>query len=85
MDTKGIQVKQDDSGSRVNFQCDHQKGVLYVIPSESNWVCSSELRLAHSLAGFLKELGEINDPNLNLMMRRWGIYTRNIDVLSESS
>ena len=83
MDTKGIQVKQTDDGARIKMQCDHQKGLLYVIPSEANWVCSADLRLAHSLAGFLKELGEIDDSRLHKTMQRWGIYSRNLGVLSE--
>ena len=83
MDTKGIQIKQNDDGARIKMQCEHLKGLLYVIPSDANWVCSADLRLAHSLAGFLKELGEIDDPRLHKIMQRWGIYSRNLEILSE--
>ena len=83
MDTKGIQIKQNDDGARIKMQCEHQKGLLYVIPSDANWVCSADLRLAHSLAGFLKELGEIDAPRLHKIMQRWGIYSRNLEILSE--
>ena len=83
MDTIGIQIKQNDDGARIKMQCEHQKGLLYVIPSDANWVCSADLRLAHSLAGFLKELGEIDDPRLHKIMQRWGIYSRNLEILSE--
>ena len=83
MDTKGIQIKQNDDGARMKMQCEQQKGLLYVIPSDANWVCSADLRLAHSLAGFLKELGEIDDPRLHKIMQRWGIYSRNLEILSE--
>ena len=83
MDTKGIQIKQNDDGARIKMQCEHQKGLLYVIPSDANWVCSADLRLAHSLAGFLNELGEIDDPRLHKIMQRWGIYSRNLEILSE--
>ena len=83
MDTKGIQIKQNDDGARIKMQCEHQKGLLYVIPSDANWVCSADLRLAHSLAGFLKELGEIDDPRLHKIMQRWCIYSMNLEILSE--
>ena len=46
MDTKGIQIKQNDDGARIKMQCEHQKGLLYVIPSDANWVCSADLRLS---------------------------------------
>ena len=84
MNTKGIQVKQDEEGARIKMQCEHQKGLLYVIPSEANWVCSTDLRHAHSVVGFLKELGDIDDPRIKSIMQRWGIYFRNLGVLSES-
>ena len=83
MDTKGIQIKQNDDGARIKMQCEHQKGLLYVIASDANWVCSADLRLAHTLAGFLKELGEIDDPRLHKIMQRWGIYSRKLEILSE--
>ncbi len=72
----GLTVKSDSGGHRVEVQCKHQNGLLYVVPSEANWVCTDELRHAHSLAGFFKELTELAEPRVSDAMQQWGIYFR---------
>ena len=72
----GITVKSGEGGSRVEVQCVHQNGLLYVVPGEASWVCSDELRPAHALAGFLRELTGLEDPRIRDLMRRWGLYFR---------
>ena len=72
----GITVKQGSGGSRVEIQCEHQNGLLYVVPGEMSWVCPDETRHAHSLAGFFKELTRLNNPEVKRLMERWGVYFR---------
>ncbi|HJO83833.1 MAG: hypothetical protein QGG34_13605 [SAR202 cluster bacterium] len=76
MTTGGITVKQDSGGKRVELQCEHQNGLLYVVPTERSWVCSEELMHAHSLAGFLSDLVDLDDGRVHEIMQRWGLYYR---------
>ena len=79
----GLNVKHDTGAKRIEIECKHQNGLLYVVRSEANWVCSEDLIHAHSLAGFFKELEELNDPRTAETMRRWGIYFRPRPLASE--
>ena len=72
----GITVKQDTGGSRVEVQCMHQNGLVYVVPAESSWVCNEELVHAHALAGFLRELTLLDNPEVQRLMQKWGLYYR---------
>jgi hypothetical protein len=72
----GLTVKRDSGGHRVEVECKHQNGLIYVVPSEASWVCTDELRHAHSLAGFFKDLVELDEPRIRDAMQRWGIYFR---------
>ncbi len=72
----GIVVKQGSGGTRVEVECTHQSGLLYVVPSEASWVCSQEHMHAHALAGFFRELVELRDPRVKQLMQRWGLYFR---------
>jgi hypothetical protein len=72
----GLNVKHDTGGKRIEIQCKHQNGLLYVVPSEASWVCSEELLHVHSLAGFFKQLMELRDPRVEELMQRWGLYFR---------
>ena len=72
----GLTVKHDTGGKRIEIQCQHQNGLLYVVPSEGSWVCSEDLLHAHSLAGFFKELTELGDERVREVMQRWGLYFR---------
>ena len=72
----GILVKQGSGGTRVELQCMHQNGLVYVVPSEASWVCSQEHLHAHALAGFFKELTLLQDPRVKQLMQRWGLYFR---------
>ncbi len=76
MSNFGLIVKHDAEGKRIEMQCEHQNGIVYVVRGESNWVCSDELLHAHSLAGFFRELGELDDDRIASVMQRWGIYHR---------
>ena len=81
----GLNVKHDTGGKRIELECEHQNGLLYIVPSESSWVCSEDLLHAHALAGFFRQLGELNDPNVKELMQRWGIYYRPREIVSLES
>ena len=72
----GINVKHDSGGKRLEIQCKHQNGLLYVVPSEASWVCTEDLLHAHALAGFFSQLTELKDQRVKDIMQRWGIYFR---------
>ena len=72
----GITVKHDTGGKRIEMQCEHQNGLVYVVPAEASWVCSEELLHAHALAGFFRQLSELGSPEVDAAMQRWGIYYR---------
>ena len=72
----GLTVKAGSGGKRVEMECEHQNGLLYVVPSESSWVCSDELMHAHALAGFFWQLAELEDERVDALMQRWGLYYR---------
>ncbi len=72
----GLIVKHDSEGKRIELQCEHQNGLVYVVRGEANWVCGEDLLHAHSLAGFFRELGELDDDRISEVMQRWGIYYR---------
>ena len=79
----GITVKQGQGGNRLEIQCIHQRGLLYVVPSEASWVCAQEQMHAHSLAGFFGELLELQDPRVKGLMQRWGLYFRELSHREE--
>jgi hypothetical protein len=72
----GITVKQGSGGSRVEIQCEHQSGLLYVVPADASWVCTDDMRPAHAIAGFLKDLSLLDNTQVHDVMQRWGIYYR---------
>ena len=72
----GLNVKHDSNGKRIEVQCKHQNGVIYVVPSETSWVCTDDLLHAHAVAGFFKQLVALDDPRVQEIMQRWGVYFR---------
>ena len=72
----GVTVKEDIGATRVEIQCAHQSGLIYVVPAEASWVCQPEHLHAHALAGFFRELAELADPRIGELMQRWGLYYR---------
>ena len=79
----GLTVKQATPGKRIEMQCKHQNGLLYVVPSEATWVCSEELLHAHALAGFFKQLSKLEDQRVTELMQQWGLYFRERALASE--
>ena len=76
MSKYGLTIKGDSGGHRIEVECKHQNGLLYVVPSEASWVCTDELRHVHALAGFFRQLVDLDDPRVKEAMQRWGIYFR---------
>lgn len=72
----GLTVKNGADSKRIELQCEHQNGLVYVVRAESSWVCSEDLLHAHALAGFFRELTDLDDPRIIDAMQRWGIYYR---------
>ena len=72
----GMTIKEDTGSKRLELMCEHQNGLLYVVPSEASWVCPQEYQHAHALAGFFKELVALEDSRVQALMSRWGIYFR---------
>jgi len=72
----GITIKHDQGSKRLEVQCAHQNGLLYIVPSEASWVCTEEYLHAHALAGFFKELTGLKSQQVKEVMQRWGLYFR---------
>ena len=72
----GLALKGETGSKRIELECEHQKGVLYVVPSEANWVCKEELIHVHALAGFLNELTDLDSSAINDALQKWGLYYR---------
>jgi hypothetical protein len=78
-----LSVKGDTGSKRIALECEHQSGVLYVVPAESSWVCSDDLLPVHALAGFFRQLKELEDPAVDEAMQSWGLYYRAREIDSE--
>ena len=72
----GVTIKEGQGGKRIEMECTHQNGLLYIVPSEASWVCSQEHLDAHALAGFFRDLVGLQDERIKELMQRWGMYFR---------
>ena len=78
-----LSVKGDTGSKWIALECEHQSGVLYVVPAESSWVCSDDLLPVHALAGFFRQLKELEDLAVDEAMQSWGLYYRAREIDSE--
>ena len=76
----GISIKPGEDLTRIQVTCPHQSGLIYAVPAERSWVCSSEQTGAHALAGFFRELVALRDPRVQELMQSWGIYYRQLPL-----
>ena len=76
MGSHELAAKGDTGSKRIELECEHQSGVLYVTPSEASWVCQEDMLHVHSLAGFLRELAGLDSPDVSALLQRWGLYYR---------
>ena len=72
----GVNVKIGSGETKLEVQCAHQSGLIYVVPSEASWVCQPEYIHSHAIAGFFRELMEMNDSRVTDLMQRWWLYYR---------
>ena len=80
----GITVKHDSGSTRIEIQCKHQNGLVYVVPGESSWVCTEELMHAHAIAGFLRDLTVSGNFEALRLMQKWGLYYRERSLTVDS-
>ena len=84
MANNGLTIKSGQDIPRMQISCEHQSGLLYMVPGEKSWVCTQEMMPAHALAGFLGDLMDLEDPRIKAMMQRWGIYFRRLPLDTEA-
>ncbi len=76
----GMTVMPGDGMTRIQVTCEHQSGLIYVVPAERSWVCSAENLPAHALAGFFRELVALKHPGVQDLMQQWGLYYRQLPL-----
>ena len=81
MDEQGISIKNASEGNRIKINCDHNSGVLYIVPSEASWVCSQENIAAHTISGFFRDLIKLENSQIDQIMQKWGLYYRGLEVI----
>jgi hypothetical protein len=80
MADNGLTVNQGNDMTRIQVTCEHQSGLIYVVPAERSWVCTPEKAPAHALAGFFRELVAMEHPGVRDLMGQWGIYYRQLPL-----
>ena len=85
MTTPGLEVITGNDMTRIRAICEHQRGLIYVVPAERSWVCDKEHLLAHALAGFFRELTALQNKEVEGLMQQWGIYFRQLPEEQESA
>ena len=68
---------------RIQLSCEHQSGLIYVVPAERSWVCANERLPSHALAGFFRELVALQKPAIRELMQQWGIYYRELPRIDD--
>ena len=76
----GMTITASDDMTRIQVKCEHQSGLIYVVPAERSWVCAPESMPGHALAGFFRELAALNDRSVQDLMGQWGIYYRELPI-----
>ncbi len=74
----GLKITPGREMTRIQVSCEHQHGLIYIVPAERSWVCGKERLPAHALAGFFRELVELQQPAIQQLMQQWGIYYRQL-------
>lgn len=80
----GLTLHPGAGGARLEMECSHHNGLLYMVPAERSWVCADDLRPAHVLAGFFRELAALDDPAVRGIMNNWGLYYRERPLVAET-
>ncbi|MEK7806118.1 MAG: hypothetical protein AAB528_00140 [Chloroflexota bacterium] len=74
----GLTITTGKEMAQIQASCDHQSGLIYVVPAERSWVCAIDYLPAHAVAGFFRELVALRHPRVQELMREWGIYYREL-------
>ena len=82
---QGLTVKISPDMGRVQMTCPHQSGLIYAVPGDRSWVCTDELRPAHAMAGFFRELIALKDPRVEGLMQQWGLYYRSLPLDADAN
>ena len=85
MTTSGLEIIPGNDMTRIKAVCDHQRGLIYVVPADRSWVCAQEFMPAHALAGFFRELTSMENKEVEELMQQWGIYYRQLPDEQEDS
>ncbi len=85
MADSGLNITQGDDMTRIRVSCEHQSGLIYVVPAERSWVCSNERLPAHAMAGFFRDLAALQQPAVQQLMQDWGIYYRELPTIGAQS
>lgn len=85
MTTFGLEIIPGNDMTRIKAVCDHQRGLIYVVPADRSWVCDQEFMPAHALAGFFRELTSLENKEVQELMQQWGIYYRQLPDEQEDS
>jgi hypothetical protein len=85
MPENGLTIKSGGEMTRIQVTCPHQSGLIYIVPAERSWVCSSEQVPSHALAGFFGELVQLGDSRVAELMQSWGIYYRRLPLGGEAA
>jgi hypothetical protein len=83
--SSGLVVVRGEEGARIRVTCEHQRGLIYVVPAERSWVCDSTHLPAHAMAGFFRELVALNSADVRRLMTEWGIYFRQLPTTGETA
>lgn len=81
---QGVTIKTGEGMARIQVTCSHQSGLIYVVPGERSWVCTDELRPAHAMAGFFRELIALKDSRVEALLQEWGLYYRSLPLESDA-
>ena len=85
MSPYGLDVIPGNDMTRIRAVCEHQRGLIYVVPAERSWVCKQEYLPAHALAGFFRELTALENNEVQGLMQQWGLYFRQLPDEPESA
>lgn len=78
MTISGLDVIPGNDMTRIRAVCEHQSGLIYVVPADQSWVCDQANLPAHALAGFFRELTSLENKDVQDLMQQWGIYYRQL-------
>jgi len=85
MNNNSVTIDQGQNCTRVKLTCEHQNGLMYLVPADKSWVCSQENIAAHAIAGFMGDLVDLKDPVIMEIMQRWGLYFRRLPIDSDTN